>query len=144
MELESKRVLLLGCGSVGGQLAFMLARAGIEVADEDAAAGLTGLPEYRNGGLLLDAGVIVPRQASLAERRFKPGDEAVVEWRALTVALLDELAPLVREQLGRSEGDMPLAAILEGGTWAAGREIALEKRAGGTPPLAIESDGTVF
>jgi hypothetical protein len=29
MELESKRVLLLGCGSVGGQLAFLLARAGI-------------------------------------------------------------------------------------------------------------------
>ncbi|MFO1286515.1 MAG: DUF1688 family protein [Rubrivivax sp.] len=121
-----------------------LAWAGIEVADEDAAAGLTGLPEYRNGGLLLDAGVIVPRQASLAERRFKPGDEAVVEWRALTVALLDELAPRVREQLGRSESELPLAAILEGGTWAAGREIALEKRAGGTPPLAIESDGTVF
>ncbi len=29
MELESKRVLLLGCGSVGGHLAFMLARTGI-------------------------------------------------------------------------------------------------------------------
>ena len=29
MELESKRVLLLGCGSVGGHLAFLLARAGI-------------------------------------------------------------------------------------------------------------------
>jgi len=29
MELESKRVLLLGCGSVGGHLAFALARAGI-------------------------------------------------------------------------------------------------------------------
>lgn len=127
-----------------------LAWAGIRVIDETdaanegAAAGLTGLPEYRNGGLLLDAGVIVPRHAQLAERRFKPGDEAVVEWRALTVALLDELAPLVREQLGRSETELPLAAILEGGTWAAGREIALEKRAGGTPPLTIDSDGTVF
>ncbi len=29
MELESKRVLLLGCGSVGGHLAFAFARAGI-------------------------------------------------------------------------------------------------------------------
>ncbi len=121
-----------------------LAWAGIEVADDDEAAGLTGLPEYRNGGLLLDAGVIVPRDARLAERRFKPGDEPVVEWRALTVALLDELAPRVREQLGRSEKEMPLAAVLEGGTWAAGREIALERRAGGLPPLAIDSDGTVF
>ncbi|MBL8287100.1 MAG: DUF1688 family protein [Rubrivivax sp.] len=121
-----------------------LAWAGIEVADDDPAAGLTGLPEYRNGGLLLDAGVIVPRHAQLAERRFKPGDEAIVEWRALTVALLDELAPLVREHLGRGERELPLAAILEGGTWAAGREIALEKRAGGAPPLTIDSDGPVF
>jgi hypothetical protein len=106
--------------------------------------GLTGLPEYRNGGLLLDAGVIVSRDPRLAERRFKLGDEPVVEWRALTVALLDELAPMVRERLGRSAAELPLASILEGGTWAAGREIALEKREGGLPPLRIESDGTVF
>lgn len=121
-----------------------LAWAGVEVVDDDAQGALTGLPEYRNGGLLLDAGVIVPRDARLAERRFKPGDEAIVEWRALTVALLDELAPLVREALCRSAAELPLASILEGGTWAAGREIALEKRAGGTPPFNIESDGTVF
>ncbi|MCW5636917.1 MAG: DUF1688 family protein [Rubrivivax sp.] len=122
-----------------------LKRAGIVVDDGgDADAGLTGLPEYRNGGLLLDAGVIVPRDTRLAERRHKPGDEPVVEWRALTVALLDELAPLVRAQLGVDAAQMPLASVLEGGTWAAGREIALEKREGGLPPLSIESDGTVF
>jgi hypothetical protein len=107
-------------------------------------SALTGLPEYRNGGLLLDTGVIVPRDPRLARRRFKPGDEAIVEWRALTVALLDELAELVRAQLGRSEAELPLASVLEGGTWAAGREIALEKREGGAPPLSIDSDGTVF
>jgi hypothetical protein len=38
---------------------------------------------------------------------------------------------------------MPLAAILEGGTWAAGRRIA-ETLRGGAPPLTIDSDGTVF
>jgi hypothetical protein len=107
-------------------------------------SGLTGLPEYRNGGLLLDLGVIVPRDTRLVTRRFKPGDEPIVEWRALTVALLDELAPRVREALGRTAAEMPLACILEGGTWAAGREIALEKREGGVPPLSIDSDGTVF
>ena len=122
-----------------------LAEAGITVDDgHDGNEGLTGLPEYRNGGLLLDAGVIVPRDARLAERRFKPGDEAIVEWRALTVALLDELAALVRTRLDRSAALLPLASILEGGTWAAGREIALERRTGGGPPLQIESDGTVF
>jgi len=37
-----------------------------------------------------------------------------------------------------------LARVLEGGTWAAGRRIARERRPDGAPPLAIESDGTVF
>jgi hypothetical protein len=38
---------------------------------------------------------------------------------------------------------MPLACVLEGGTWAAGRVLANELR-GGLPPLDIASDGTVF
>jgi hypothetical protein len=67
-----------------------------------------------------------------------------VEWRALTLALLDRLAPLVRERLGRTAEEMPLARVLEGGTWAAGRRIARERRAGGGPPLQVISDGTVF
>ena len=115
--------------------------AGVTVTGLDA---LTGLPEYRNGGLLLDAGVIVPRNPRMLARRWKPGDEFIIEWRALTVTLLDELAVLVRERLGRSAEQLPLACILEGGTWAAGREIAAELRPGGAPPLQIDSDGTVF
>jgi len=105
---------------------------------------LTGLPEYRNGGLLLDAGVIVPRDAGFAAQVYTPADEWVIEWRALTVSLLDELAPLVRAELGVAADALPLACILEGGTWAAGRQIALERRAGGAPPVRIDSDGTVF
>jgi hypothetical protein len=106
-------------------------------------SALTGLPEYRNGGLLLDAGVIVPKDLSLLDRTWQVGDEFIVEWRALTVALLDELAPRVRNILGKTEAEMPLACVLEGGTWAAGRVLAEQKR-GGTPPLKIASDGTVF
>jgi hypothetical protein len=117
-----------------------LAWAGVEVHGLDA---LTGLPEYRNGGLLLDTGVVVPRDPKALERHWKVSDEFVVEWRALTVALLDELAVQVRARLGRSAAELPLACILEGGTWAAGREIAQERR-GGAPPLLVESDGTVF
>jgi len=115
--------------------------AGVTVTGLDA---LTGLPEYRNGGLLLDGGVIVPREPRMLARTWKPQDDFIVEWRALTVALLDEVAVLVRKQLGKSAEEMPLACVLEGGTWAAGREIAREKRGDGSPPLKIESDGTIF
>ncbi|HRD28472.1 MAG TPA: DUF1688 family protein, partial [Caulobacter sp.] len=68
----------------------------------------------------------------------------VVGWRAMTVALLDRIAPLVRERLGVAEADFPLARVLEGGTWAAGRVLAKDRREGGGPPLTITSDGTVF
>ena len=104
---------------------------------------LTGLPEYRNGGLLIDIGILRPVEPDALARRYTAGDEFIVEWRALTVALLDELAPLVRAQLGATEDAMPLACVLEGGTWAAGRVLASRLR-GGTPPLNIESDGTIF
>ncbi|MET0204945.1 MAG: URC4/urg3 family protein [Casimicrobiaceae bacterium] len=112
--------------------------AGVRIADQDA---LTGLPEYRNGGLLLDSGVLALVDPSAARETHDVGSELVVEWRALTVALLDEVATQVRERLGRP--DLPLACVLEGGTWAAGRELAQDLR-GGDPPLAIRSDGTVF
>jgi hypothetical protein len=114
--------------------------AGVRVTGVDA---LTGLPEYRNGGLLLDTGVLRLRDPALTSRTWSVGDELVVEWRALTVALLDELAPLVRARLGLDEQRMPLACVLEGGTWAAGRTLAGRLR-GGLPPLTVTSDGTVF
>jgi len=104
---------------------------------------LTALPEYRNGGLLIDSQVIVPKDPAFLERSWKVSDEFIVEWRALTVALLDEVAPRVRKVLNRTEEDMPLACVLEGGTWAAGRALAQRLR-NGAPPLMIESDGTVF
>jgi hypothetical protein len=114
--------------------------AGVQVEGLDA---LTGLPEYRNGGLFLDAGVLQLKDPAQAARLHQPGDELIVEWRALTVALLDELAPLVRTCLGLSAAQMPLACVLEGGTWAAGRALA-QRLHNGAPPLNIDSDGTVF
>jgi hypothetical protein len=114
---------------------------GIEVVDID---GLTGLAEYRNGGLFVDTGVLKLRNPD-DERIAHPVDSAVVVgWRALTVALLDELAPMVRDRLGVGAGDFPLARVLEGGTWAAGRRIARQLRPDGGPPIAVLSDGTVF
>lgn len=113
---------------------------GVEVTGIDA---LTGLPEYRNGGLLLDTGVLALRADSWSAAEWSPADELVVEWRALTVALLDELAVLVRARLGVDAEALPLACVLEGGTWAAGRVLAQRLR-GGLPPLTVISDGTVF
>jgi len=115
--------------------------AGLTVTDIDA---LTGLPEYRNGGLLLDGGAIVVRDQRWLAKVWAPGDPFIIEWRALTVMLLDELAVLVRHRLGKTATELPLACVLEGGTWAAGRELALELREDGAPPLKIDSDGTVF
>ena len=69
---------------------------GVQVRGLDA---LTALPEYRNGGLLIDSGVLRLRDPAVAQQTWQPGDELVVEWRALTVALLDEVAPRVRKLL---------------------------------------------
>ena len=114
---------------------------GLEVTNID---GLTGLPEYRNGGLFLDGGVISLRDKGDAAIDHEPGSLLVVEWRALTVALLDNTAVKVRQLLGMDATSLPLAKVLEGGTWAAGRRIARDNRTGGGPPLSIISDGTVF
>ncbi|WP_448187366.1 URC4/urg3 family protein [Azospirillum sp. sgz301742] len=115
--------------------------AGIRVTGLDR---LTGLPEYRNGGLLVDTGVLLPKTARILAEPLEVGDEAVVEWRALTVALLDRLAEEVRARLGVTAAAFPLAKVLQGGTWTAGRIIARRLRPDGGPPIRIHSDGTVF
>ncbi len=115
--------------------------AGLKVVELDA---LTGLPEYRNGGLLVDSGALKPKQRVLLEKAFAPGDEAIVEWRALTVALLDQIAAHVRVHLKMDAQSLPLVKVLEAGTWFAGRTLAAQRRKDGGPPIAVESDGTVF
>jgi len=106
---------------------------------------LTGLAEYRNGGLFIDLGVLTPKDPHAVGLVFDVGSELVVEWRALTVILLDKLAEGVRAKLGKTAQELPLAKILQGGSWAAGRVVAREKRpATCAPPIVIRSDGTVF
>lgn len=123
----------------------------------------TGLPEYRNGGLLVDLGLLKLKPAvvekGLANYKvlgvikedevpiFLPDDDVVVEWRAMTVCVLDKLLPLVNKDLGISgtKDELILAQLLEAGTWKGGREIAAKLRPGSKgPPIAIKSDGTVF
>jgi hypothetical protein len=118
-----------------------LEAAGVRVVELD---GLTGLAEYRNGGLFIDLGVLQLDNDPATDKIWAVDDPAIVAWRSMTVALLDEIAPEVREILGVGQDRFPLARVLEGGTWAAGREIARRLRPDGAPPLKVASDGTVF
>ncbi|TAH30126.1 MAG: DUF1688 family protein [Oscillatoriales cyanobacterium] len=105
---------------------------------------LTGLAGYRNGGLCLDMGLLRAKDSAIFEQKYLPGSEVVVEWRSVTVILLDKIAAAMRYKLDLSATKLPLVKILQGGTWAAGRKIATELRAAGVPPIHIESDGTFF
>ncbi|KAJ5272545.1 hypothetical protein N7478_007670 [Penicillium angulare] len=128
---------------------------------------LTGLPEYRNGGLLIDMGLLSLKSPDLERgiRAFKENaqikgqpnmevvplfsteDDVIVEWRAVTVGFLDELLDEVNMQLGLSgsEEQLSLAQMLEAGSWKGGREIAEVSRPNTKePPIMIRSDGTVF
>jgi hypothetical protein len=118
-----------------------LQQAGFTVTDID---GLTGLAEYRNGGLFVDTDVLALRDIREAARAHEVGSPLAVEWRALTVALLDRLALAVRVKLNKNAAALPLAKVLQGGSWAAGRELAFLRRADGGPPINVISDGTVF
>jgi hypothetical protein len=114
---------------------------GIDVTDID---GLTGLAEYRNGGLFVDGGVLKFRDPANITREHDVSSPLVVEWRSLTVALLDRVADGLRQRLKLDAMSLPLAKVLEGGTWAAGRILARERREDHSPPVKVISDGTVF
>ena len=118
-----------------------LTTVGISVTDID---GLTGLAEYRNGGLFIDMGVLTLDDAGALARHHWVGAPLVVAWRALTVALLDRLAERVRLRLAVDGESFPLAKVLQGGTWAAGRALACERRSDGSPPLKVIADASVF
>ncbi len=112
--------------------------AGIAVTEVDR---LTPLAEYRNGGLLIDGGVLTPVTPGWQTTSHPVSSSLVVEWRALTVALLSRLAEMVRRELGAT---LSMAQILEGGTWAAGRQLAAAARPDSRPPVRVLSNGTIF
>lgn len=117
----------------------------------------TGLPEYRNGGLFVDFGVLdlkkehLERGLELSKEinsktpeipSFKPDDGVIVEWRAITIGFLDYILPLVNKEL---DYELSLPQLIEAGSWKAGREIAAKLRPNTKgPPIDLFSDGTVF
>ena len=114
---------------------------------------LTALPEYRNGGLFVDMGVLSLKKEALDRGLkasgdgnlpvFKAGDDVIVEWRAMTLVLIDKLYGMILEKMNGVH--LTMAQLLEAGTWKSGREIAAKKRPKTkSSPIIIESDGTVF
>ena len=118
-----------------------LAAAGIALSDT---AALTARAEHRNGGLLVDTGVLSPKHPAVAIGIHRLGSDVAIEWRALTVALMDPLADLVRQELRVDEGTLSFSALLEGGTARAGRILAAARREDGGPPIRVANDGVIF
>jgi hypothetical protein len=81
---------------------------------------------------------------NLSEKLHKPDSNIIIEWRSLTIIILDKIAEILRQKLNLTSQEFPLVKVLQGGTWNAGREIAKQQRFDGSPPLKLESDGTVF
>ncbi|CAG8445462.1 305_t:CDS:2 [Acaulospora morrowiae] len=137
---------------------------------------MTGLPEYRNGGLFVDTGVLTLKEPDFERGisyykqnklsstvqsdveivpMFEVNDPLIIEWRAVTVVLLDVVADKIRDALGLSKVQFSLAQMLEAGTWKACHDILAKQDAGREiaatlrpitrgPPIAVKSDGTVF
>jgi hypothetical protein len=104
---------------------------------------LTALPDEYLSGLFVDAGVLQLKNPELAKAPLDISHPMTVEWRALAIALMDELAVTLHQLLGRNEQELPLVMLLEGGPWVAGHELAQTLR-GGAPALQIQSDGTFY
>ena len=76
---------------------------------------------------------------------FNVGAELIVEWRALTICLIDVIYDKVREHyVSKNNVNLTMSQLLEGGTWKAGRIIANSIRKNGRSPINIRSDGNVF
>lgn len=105
---------------------------------------MTGLAEYRNGGLLIDTNVITVKQPILLTQPQEASSEAVIEWRALTICLLDILWQQALVTINQTPSTFPLVSFLEAGTWKAGRVCAKQRNSNANPPITIISDGTVF
>ncbi|OJD14516.1 hypothetical protein AJ78_05130 [Emergomyces pasteurianus Ep9510] len=113
---------------------------------------LTALAEYRNGGLFVDLGVLSLKKEALDRGlnasgselpQFEAGDDVIVEWRAMTLVLIDKLHGMV---LSRMDGiNLTMAQLLEAGTWKSGRELAVKHRpTTKSSPILVKSDGTIF
>lgn len=69
----------------------------------------------------------------------------MVEWRALTVALLGEVLAELRKTNGNDK--LTMSQLLQTVTWPLGRELAFKRDPKGHPPVKLGGEdvsGTVF
>jgi hypothetical protein len=88
-----------------------LERSGYTIAQ---ANSLNGLADARTGGPLVELGVLVPKYLEVREIQHRWEDEIIVEWRALTIAVLERLAQAVRTQLSQSTSELTYARVIGG------------------------------
>ncbi|KAI8988195.1 hypothetical protein BDF20DRAFT_310633 [Mycotypha africana] len=126
---------------------------------------LTPLPDYANGGLLIDTGFITlkasdfdrgiknHKENSLLQGQpkmeitpmFDISDPVITEWRALTIAYLDLVAERVRSVMNLNRRSLTLSQLMEGGTTSAGKELAEISRPNTQePPIIIKCDGVLI
>ncbi len=105
---------------------------GVSVRGLDA---FTALADDANVGLLLDTGVLRPRDAAHLEREWLASDELIVEWRACTLSLMDEVVARVRGELHADAHRLPPSVILQGGCGPVAHELA--QRRAGRPALRV-------
>ena len=122
---------------------------------------LTGLPEYRNGGLFVDTGLLTLKEADKQRGLeaykenatikgqpsvevvplFTTDDDVIVEWRAVTVGFLDAILEEVNAQLGLYARDgLTLAQLLEAGTW----KVSFFENRQSPAPLSLYLELTIF
>ncbi|KAI5459344.1 hypothetical protein BGZ63DRAFT_491553 [Mariannaea sp. PMI_226] len=114
----------------------------------------TGLPEYRNGGLFYDLKVLSLKEKTLEDGKKTSGEElpaydaasdVIVEWRAMTVALLDELHTVIGKSFAAEGVTLTMAQMLEAGSWKSGRELAAKYRPDTkSSPILVQGDGTLY
>merc|ERR1711991_1237922 len=100
---------------------------------------LTALPEYRNGGMIIDMEIVELKDKNLLKINHSLNSDIIIEWRCLTIVIIDMLKKKINKKMNK---DFHLGQILEGGTWSLGRELSLKRR--GLPPLLILSNGTIM
>ncbi|GME84944.1 unnamed protein product [[Candida] boidinii] len=123
---------------------------------------MTGLPEYRNGGLFIDFKLLNLKKEKLEQGlklskeinsktlnipTFIPSDDVIVEWRSCTICLLDYILPIINDNLKikGTKYELSLPQLIEAGSWKSGRLIAKELRPENSgPPIDLLADGTVF
>lgn len=76
---------------------------------------------------------------------YEATSDVIVEWRAMTVALLDKLHELIGAHFASQGVKLSMPQMLEAGSWKAGRELAAKFRPETkSSPILIEGDGTLF